>query len=521
MATQYIEGLSSNDFIQQRILPLAQQQGLTEAQVLKQYADASGYSDIPTKEGSQIANIWGRGFLTSKSLADIQRMLGGGQVTPSDLTLDELATTEKELGITSEPREGPLQTKTLADGTRVIIGSASDPDSPNYRTSQDFNQAVGSTAQTTPASLGGQTQSPIGNQLGALQNNNTSSNVGNSNNLASQYQALLGLSPEEQAAQKAIQDQQNAFRTGTQNIGEQPIGMQFISGQQADLEKRNVNLQIPLQQQLANAQQKRQASLDAVRFQLDRSDKETARQDSLKAQQLDENYRRDVLKADTSTPASTTTTPKILGNSTTGYYTYNQETGETTSINQPGGTSSPTSTTSIQTDTPSTSTMSKDQIKALQTQLNAQGANLKVDGIMGPLTKAAMEKYGSVGGSYEGSPGASYEQWYPQYLKTSEGQALAKKFGGDNIGLAKELRSIYEDQNKGALQTKNFTTSTGQQINVASTSGIKQLAEMGYSAGEIKAFLTSKEGGGMTVTTADQLLKDAGLLSSSTSSRTY
>lgn len=34
--------------------------------------------------------------------------------------------------------------------------------------------------------------------------------------------------------------------------------------------------------------------------------------------------------------------------------------------------------------------MTTDQIKALQTQLNQQGANLKVDGVLGPLTSAAM-----------------------------------------------------------------------------------------------------------------------------------
>jgi len=36
-----------------------------------------------------------------------------------------------------------------------------------------------------------------------------------------------------------------------------------------------------------------------------------------------------------------------------------------------------------------------------------------------------------------------YEQWWPDYLKTPEGKALAQKFGGDNIGLAKELRKVH------------------------------------------------------------------------------
>lgn len=37
--------------------------------------------------------------------------------------------------------------------------------------------------------------------------------------------------------------------------------------------------------------------------------------------------------------------------------------------------------------------MTTEQIKALQTQLNQQGANLKVDGILGPLTTAAMNQF--------------------------------------------------------------------------------------------------------------------------------
>ena len=37
--------------------------------------------------------------------------------------------------------------------------------------------------------------------------------------------------------------------------------------------------------------------------------------------------------------------------------------------------------------------MTKDQIKALQTQLNAKGANLTVDGILGPKTQSAMTQF--------------------------------------------------------------------------------------------------------------------------------
>lgn len=91
--------------------------------------------------------------------------------------------------------------------------------------------------------------------------------------LEKQYAALQGLSKEEEKAQKEQQALEQSYREGQQNVSEQPIAMSFISGQQASLENRFNNAQIPLQQKLANAQARRQASLDSVKFQLERSDK--------------------------------------------------------------------------------------------------------------------------------------------------------------------------------------------------------------------------------------------------------
>jgi len=116
---------------------------------------------------------------------------------------------------------------------------------------------------------------PNGNNINST-TGTTGSNTGTSatgTDLAGQYSALLGNTSGIDSAQKAIDDQNNMARVGMQNIAEQPIGMQFISGQQKDIESRNTNLQIPLQQRLANEQMKRQASLDSIKFQLDRSDK--------------------------------------------------------------------------------------------------------------------------------------------------------------------------------------------------------------------------------------------------------
>jgi len=46
-------------------------------------------------------------------------------------------------------------------------------------------------------------------------------------------------------------------------------------------------------------------------------------------------------------------------------------------------------------------------VKALQTSLNKAGANLKVDGIIGPKTQAAQAKYGTTGGGSSSSTTAS------------------------------------------------------------------------------------------------------------------
>ena len=62
------------------------------------------------------------------------------------------------------------------------------------------------------------------------------------------------------------------------------------------------------------------------------------------------------------------------------------------------------------------------------------------------------------------------------------------------------------------------TTPDGKKLNAFSTQGVKELNQTyGYSAGEIKAYLTGQLK--MSISTADQLLKDAGLLKDKGSSK--
>lgn len=100
----------------------------------------------------------------------------------------------------------------------------------------------------------------------------TAQTTSNTDALAAQYAALIGKSPEEIAAQQAINNSTNASTQGQFNVSQQPIAQSFISGQQAAMQNQENIAKVPLQQQLANAQAKRQTSLDAVKFQLDRAD---------------------------------------------------------------------------------------------------------------------------------------------------------------------------------------------------------------------------------------------------------
>lgn len=179
----------------------------------------------------------------------------------------------------------------------------------------------------------GATTNSIGKQLNALSNSsstNTSNTRTSSTNqprgidvsdLEEQYKALFGPSKEEKSLknqQEFLDEQMRGFNRSAEqmnlNVGNQPIARGFISGQQRALAEQSAidrrgitDQQQTLQQKLANAQARRQSSIDAIRFSLDRADKETTRQDSLKAQQADETYRNAVLnKKETSSDAGFT-----------------------------------------------------------------------------------------------------------------------------------------------------------------------------------------------------------------------
>lgn len=82
----------------------------------------------------------------------------------------------------------------------------------------------------------------------------------------SAYQAALPLTPEETQNQTDINNLQNSLRTAYTNTDNQSIPLDFITGQQKQLQSSEANLEAPLQAQAALLQAKRTANLDASKF---------------------------------------------------------------------------------------------------------------------------------------------------------------------------------------------------------------------------------------------------------------
>lgn len=83
------------------------------------------------------------------------------------------------------------------------------------------------------------------------------------------YADSLKITPEEEANQESLNTLNASLATGTANIGNQPIPMGFITGQQASVEKRALALEQPLQAKAALLQSKRIAAQDASKFMLE------------------------------------------------------------------------------------------------------------------------------------------------------------------------------------------------------------------------------------------------------------
>ena len=147
---------------------------------------------------------------------------------------------------------------------------------------------------------------PIANQMSAISqppsptnqpNQGTNSTTGGNTGVSqtdyeAQYKALLGDTSGVDNAQAAIDAKNNSLTQGKFNVSQQPIADSFISGQQAAMQTQSDIAKVPLQQQLANAQAKRQAALDSARFSLEREDKKTESATAKEKSDRDEAFRQ-------------------------------------------------------------------------------------------------------------------------------------------------------------------------------------------------------------------------------------
>lgn len=83
-----------------------------------------------------------------------------------------------------------------------------------------------------------------------------------------QLTALRQTTPEEETTEKQLASLLTSRELGLRAVEEKPIAMEFITGQQAALERRAATQAIPLQQRLAQLQAKRAAAFDVAKERL-------------------------------------------------------------------------------------------------------------------------------------------------------------------------------------------------------------------------------------------------------------
>lgn len=86
------------------------------------------------------------------------------------------------------------------------------------------------------------------------------------------YQLSLEISPEELSTQEQLDNLITATREGYRLSSNQPIALDFITGQMKAIEQRALGLAEPLESKLARLQAKRQSAIESSKFALERAD---------------------------------------------------------------------------------------------------------------------------------------------------------------------------------------------------------------------------------------------------------
>lgn len=166
---------------------------------------------------------------------------------------------------TVKPTPVPTTPKATSTPTFPIPPTPAPTPTPVYSTTQTsdgktINPATGgiTTAPATPAIPKVDTLAPLRKTVSDAE---------------SAYRSSLQLTPEEIAAEEELSRLSDSFRQGYQDIQDETIPLQFITGKAQSLENRALNLTEPLKDKLARLQAKRLATSEASRFALERADK--------------------------------------------------------------------------------------------------------------------------------------------------------------------------------------------------------------------------------------------------------
>lgn len=108
--------------------------------------------------------------------------------------------------------------------------------------------------------------------------------------------SLMNPSSDELTTQADLDKITDSFKQGYQGIEDKAIPMQFITGEQASLEKRATNMAEPLEKKLARLQAQRTAALEASKFSLGRADKKVEAETDAKKTAFDQNYKTSTLE---------------------------------------------------------------------------------------------------------------------------------------------------------------------------------------------------------------------------------
>jgi len=209
----------------------------------------------------------------------LQSSTSGGIMNPFSLLKKKTATPVKPTSITGTGQIDPLA-PTQSTQNKIInpkTGGTSYANTPSYvnpkTTENKITPPITPTPTPTPTPIFTPPIQPTSPIKSTPVVPNIASVPDNVSEAEKAYTKSLVMTSEEEMAQAELDRLTESFKKGYQGIEDQTIPMQFITGQQASMEKRALNLAEPLSAKLARLQAKRTSATEASKFALERADK--------------------------------------------------------------------------------------------------------------------------------------------------------------------------------------------------------------------------------------------------------